>query len=140
MRRGWWSGSTRESRQVLRTARYGTRDLDSARRFYDAVTALLGAKRVFDMDNLSGYQGASGGMFVIGEPLDGEPTVGNGTQLVFEAPSRAAVDAAHRKALELGGTCEGPPGFRGPAERNFYAAYFRDPEGNKLMIVKQGPE
>jgi catechol 2,3-dioxygenase-like lactoylglutathione lyase family enzyme len=125
---------------VLRTARYGTRDLEQARSFYDAVTALLGAKRVLDMDNLSGYQGPSGGMFVIGKPLDGEPTVGNGTQMVFDAPSRAAVDAAHAKALELGGKCEGPPGLRGPAEMSFYAAYFRDPEGNKLVVVKQGPE
>ncbi len=125
---------------MLRTARYGTRDLDRARTFYDAVTALLDAKRVLDMNNLSGYQGPNGGMFVIGEPLQGEPTSGNGTQVVFEAPSRSAVDAAHAKALELGGTCEGPPGLRGPAEMNFYAAYFRDPEGNKLVIVKQGSE
>lgn len=125
---------------MLRTARYGTRNLDRARSFYDAVTALLGAKRVLDMESLSGYQGPSGGMFVIGEPLDGEPTVGNGTQMVFEAPNRSAVDAAHAKALELGGKCEGPPGFRGPADMNFYAAYFRDPEDNKLVVVKQGPE
>ena len=125
---------------MLKTARYGTRDLAKARIFYDAVTAPLGAKRVLDMDNLSGYQGATGGMFVIGEPLHGEPTVGNGTQMVFEAPSRSAVDAAHAKALELGGRCEGAPGLRGPAEINFYAAYFRDPEGNKLVVVKQGRE
>lgn len=125
---------------MLRTARYGTRDLDKARSFYDAVTAPLGAKRVLDMDTLSGYQGPSGGMFVIGEPLQGEPTVGNGTQMVFEAPSRTAVDAAYAKALELGGKCEGPPGLRGPSAMNFYAAYFRDPEGNKLVVVKQGPE
>jgi len=125
---------------MLRTARYGTRDLDRARIFYDAVTAHLEAKRVLYMDHLSGYQGPNGGMFVIGEPLHGEPTVGNGTQVVFEAPSRSAVDAAHAKALELGGKCEGAPGFRGPAEMNFYAAYFRDPEGNKLVVVKQGPE
>ena len=125
---------------MLRTARYGTCDLDKARSFYDAVTALLGGKRVLDMENLSGYQGPSGGMFVIGKPLQGEPSVGNGTQMVFEAPSCSAVDAAHAKALELRGECEGPPGFRGPAELNFYAAYFRDPEGNKLVVVKQGPE
>lgn len=125
---------------MLRTARYGTRDLDSARSFYDAVAAILGAKRVLDMADLSGYQGPNGGMFVIGKPLNGEPSVGNGTQMVFDAPSRSAVDAAHAKALELGGKCEGPPGFRGPAEMNFYAAYFRDPEGNKLVVVKQGPE
>ena len=32
-------------------------------------------------------------------------------------------------SLSLGGTCEGPPGDRGGG---FYAAYFRDRDGNKL--------
>jgi hypothetical protein len=51
---------------------------------------------------------------MIGTPHAGEATAGNGTQVVFAAPSRAAVNAAHAKALELGGKCEGPPGLRGP--------------------------
>jgi catechol 2,3-dioxygenase-like lactoylglutathione lyase family enzyme len=125
---------------MLRTGRYGTRDLARARTFYDAITALLGAKRVIDRDELTGYQGATGGMFVIGKPLAGEATVGNGSQLVFEAPSRAVVDAVHAKALELGGKCEGPPGFRGPVEMNFYAAYFRDLDGNKIVVVRMGAD
>ncbi len=125
---------------MLRNGRYGTRDLARARTFYDAIAALLGAKRVIDRDELTGYQGASGGMFVIGKPLAGEATVGNGSQMVFEAPSRAAVDAAHAKALEFGGKCEGPPGFRGPTELNFYAAYFRDLDGNKIVLVRIGSD
>jgi catechol 2,3-dioxygenase-like lactoylglutathione lyase family enzyme len=125
---------------MLRTARYGVRDLDRARTFYDEIAGLLGARRVIDREELTGYQAANGGMFVIGKPLAGEPTIGNGTQMVFDAPNRAAVDAVHAKALELGGTCEGPPGFRGPEEMNFYAAYFRDLDGNKLVVAKMGPE
>jgi catechol 2,3-dioxygenase-like lactoylglutathione lyase family enzyme len=125
---------------MLRTGRYGTRDLARARTFYDAIAALLGAKRVIDRDELTGYQGATGGMFVIGKPLAGEATVGNGSQMVFEAPSRAVVDAVHAKALELGGKCEGPPGFRGPVEMNFYAAYFRDLDGNKIVLVRIGAD
>ena len=123
---------------MLRTARYGTRDLDRARSFYDAVAEILGAARVLDMDGLTGYQGPTGSMFVIGRPLAGDPTVGNGTQMVFEASTRAAVDAAHAKAMELGGTCEGPPGFRGPEELGFYAAYFRDLDDNKLVVASFG--
>ena len=125
---------------MLSTARYGTRDLARARSFYDAIAETIGAKRVIDRDNLSGYRGASGGMFIIGTPLAGDANVGNGTQVVFEAPSRAAIDAAHAKALELGGKCEGPPGPRGPAEMNFYAAYFRDLDGNKIMVSRAGAE
>ena len=123
---------------MIRSSRYGTRDLDRARRFYDAIAGLLGAERVLDRPELSGYQGPSGSMFVIGQPLAGEASAGNGTQLVFDAPSRAAVDAVHARAMELGGRCEGPPGFRGPEEMGFYAAYFRDPDGNKLVVASMG--
>ena len=120
--------------------RYGTRDLPRAKKFYDAMAEILGGTRVVDRENVAGYKGPEGGMFMIGTPLAGEATVGNGTQVVFTAPSRAAVDAAHAKALELGGKCEGPPGPRGPQDMNFYAAYFRDPDGNKVMVSRQGPD
>ena len=125
---------------MLRTARYGTRDLTRARKFYDAIAELLDAKRVLDRDDLTAYQGPTGVMFVIGKPLEGDATVGNGTQMVFDAPNRAAVDAIYAKALALGGKCEGPPGFRGPAEMNFYAAYFRDLDGNKIVVTRSGEE
>jgi catechol 2,3-dioxygenase-like lactoylglutathione lyase family enzyme len=124
---------------MLRGARYGTRDLDRARTFYDAISEILGAARIPLMPGLLGYRGPDGGMLVIAKPLQGEATVGNGVQINLAAPSRAAVDAAHAKALELGGKCEGPPGFRGPEENGFYAAYFRDPDGNKLMAACVGP-
>ncbi|MDG2004362.1 MAG: VOC family protein, partial [Novosphingobium sp.] len=48
--------------------------------------------------------------------------------------------AAHAKALELGGKCEGPPGPRGPEEMNYYGAYFRDLDGNKVMVSRVGRE
>lgn len=125
---------------MLMTARFGTRDLDRARAFYDAIAEILDAKRVLDRPEAAGYRGANGGMFMIGRPFEGEATAGNGVQAAFNAPSRAAVSAAHAKALELGGSCAGAPGFRGPEEMNFYAAYFRDPDGNKVMVAKSGPE
>lgn len=124
---------------MILTARYGTRDLARARQFYDAIAAILGARRVMDREELSAWQGPNGALFIVGLPYRGEATAGNGTQIVFAAPSREAVDAAHAKALELGGSCEGPPGFRGSPERNFYAAYFRDLDGNKIMVAWQGP-
>jgi lactoylglutathione lyase len=49
--------------------------------------------------------------------------------------SRAKVDEIHAKALELGGTCEGPPGLRPAYHAHYYGAYFRDPDGNKLCVV-----
>jgi catechol 2,3-dioxygenase-like lactoylglutathione lyase family enzyme len=122
---------------MLRTARLGTRDLDRARLFYDAVTAPLGASRVLDREELTGWQADSGGMLVIGVPRAGEATVANGSQVVLEAPTRAAVDSVHAEAMARGGTCEGPPGLRG---NGFYAAYFRDLDGNKLVVACTRPE
>ena len=124
---------------MLSTGRFGTNDLERAKAFYDAITALLGAVRVYDRPNLAGYRGASGGIFLIGTPFSGEASTGNGTQLGFEAPSRAVVDAIHAKALELGGSCEGAPGIRGDDANGYYGAYFRDPDGNKLTVFRFGP-
>lgn len=124
---------------MLSVARYGTRDIERAKVFYDGIAQLLGAKRIVDRPEVIGYKGPDGGMFLIGKPLAGEATVGNGTQMGFAAPSRAVVDAVHAKALELGGKCEGPPGIRGSDPNGFYGAYFRDPDGNKLLISRFGP-
>jgi catechol 2,3-dioxygenase-like lactoylglutathione lyase family enzyme len=124
---------------MLSVARYGTNDLARATEFYDVIAALLGAKRVMERDNLVAYKGADGGMFLIGNPLEGEANVGNGTQVGFAAPSRAVVDAVYARAIELGGRCEGAPGVRGPdGPSGFYATYFRDPEGNKIMVMRIG--
>jgi catechol 2,3-dioxygenase-like lactoylglutathione lyase family enzyme len=124
---------------MLNVARYGTRDLTRAKAFYDEIAALLGARRVMEMPEVVGYQGPEGGTFLIGKPFQGEATFGNGTQVGFGAPSRAAVDAVHAKALALGGKCEGPPGVRGPDPNGFYAAYFRDLDGNKIIVFRMGP-
>lgn len=124
---------------MLTVGRYGTHDLPRAKIFYDTITKLAGIDCVMERPDAIGYKGAEGVMFMIGKPHAGEATFGNGTQLSFNAPTRAAVDAIHKKALELGGKCEGPPGVRGPDPNGFYGAYFRDPDGNKLMVFRMGP-
>ena len=124
---------------MLSTARFGTDDLAAATAFYDAVAEVLGARRVMTRPEAIGYRGAEGAMLVIGRPFAGRHVAGNGQQVVVQAPSRAAVDAAHAKALELGGSDAGAPGVRGDDPNGFYGAYFRDPEGNKLCVFRMGP-
>lgn len=115
--------------------RFGTRDMSRAAAFYDAIAKLLGARRIIERDEMVAYQGASGSLFAIGIPLAGQATVGNGSQVGFGASSPEMVDAVYAKAIELGGKCEGPPGPRGPAEMGVYSAYFRDLDGNKLVVT-----
>lgn len=65
------------------------------------------------------------------KPYDGNAaTVGNGVMVALVVMTPEQVDAMYAKALELGGTDEGAPGPRG--DSGFYAAYFRDLDGNKL--------
>jgi catechol 2,3-dioxygenase-like lactoylglutathione lyase family enzyme len=123
---------------MLTGARFGTSDIKRAIAFYDAVAKELGASRIIDRPGMVGYRGADGVLFMIGTPRKGEASYGNGSQVLFAAPSRVAVDSAHAAALTMGGTCEGAPGPRGALENAIYAAYFRDPDGNKVMVMRIG--
>lgn len=111
----------------------GTNDLKKAREFYDGVLEPLGYSRTTDLGDNGSIWGEGGSVeFFVLNPADGKAaTVGNGVTISFTAPSRAAVDAFHAKALAAGGVCGGPPGPRGWAP-NAYAAYARDLDGNKL--------
>lgn len=117
----------------------GTNDLEKARAFYDAVLPALGYGNMANKDNASIWGGA-GPRFVVLQPADGNAaSVGNGLTVGFVAPSRAAVDAFHRLALQSGGRDEGGPGLRdfGP---NVYAAYVRDLDGHKIVATCINPE
>ncbi len=124
---------------MLTVARFGTRDVERARTFYDPIAAMVGAALAYDRPNMIAYKGADGAMLLIGLPFEGEATVGNGSQGGFMVASRADVDAVHAKALELGGKDEGAPGVRGDDPDGFYGAYFRDLDGNKLCAFRFGP-
>jgi len=112
----------------------GTNDIEKATAFYDALFAVLGAKRSWDSDTFKGWgNNPAAPLFAIAKPFDGSPaTVGNGVMIGLIAPDRETVDKVYAKAIELGGTCEGAPGPRGGGGSTFYAGYFRDLDGNKL--------
>jgi catechol 2,3-dioxygenase-like lactoylglutathione lyase family enzyme len=116
----------------------GTNDLDRAARFYDALLGELGAGRFMSSDRFVAWAVAPDkpSLGVI-KPYDGKPaTVGNGTMVALVLDSKAKVDALYKKAMELGATDEGAPGPRG--DSGFYAAYFRDLDGNKLNFFHYG--
>lgn len=58
--------------------------------------------------------------------------------VAFKAGSWTEVDVFHAAALRHGGTSEGAPGLRLQYNPDFYAAYVRDPDGNKLAAVCRG--
>ena len=128
---------------------FGTNDLDRATRFYDAVLAPLGMQRCItgdaEWDRISSgwgiYEedGARELAFWVGKPFDQhKATAGNGSMVAFRARSWKEVEDFHTAALAHGGTSEGAPGLRAHYNPDFYAAYVRDPDGNKLAVVCRG--
>ena len=127
----------------------GTNDLARAARFYDAALGALGLSRCSTSDEgdfgdwigWGTYEdgGATELALWVCEPFDGRPaTVGNGTMVALRASSWNQVDAFHAAALAHGGASEGAPGLRPQYNPDFYAAYVRDPDGNKLAAVCRG--
>ena len=122
----------------------GTDDLDRARAYYDALLGTIGAKRLMQMgDDVGGFTMYGVSMdrpaLVITRPYNKEPQdCGNGNMVALVFDSNEKVDAFHAKALELGGTDEGAPGYRGDPKFGYYFAYFRDPDGHKLAAFHIG--
>jgi predicted lactoylglutathione lyase len=111
---------------------FGTNDLPRAAKFYDALAAELDTPRMMDFDTFIAWGKPDGPAGIAAtKPFDGKAaTPGNGTMVALQARDKEQVHKLYEIALANGGTDEGAPGPRG--EDGFYAAYFRDPDGNKL--------
>lgn len=123
----------------------GVRDFDRAIRFWAALAREMNLRFRFE-DAATGWAGwqpadADRPLFLIGRPFDGEPaSPGNGVMVAFNLGSREGVDRAHALALSLGGRDEGAPGLRPHYHPNYYGAYFRDPDDNKIGLACHRPE
>lgn len=117
----------------------GITDFDRAFAFYDAVLRQLDlVLRFRDEGSWAAWAkpGTQRPLIVINLPFNGLPaTAGNGQMTALLASSRAAVDRCHAIALEGGGLSEGEPGLRPAYHADYYGAYVRDPDGNKLCVV-----
>jgi catechol 2,3-dioxygenase-like lactoylglutathione lyase family enzyme len=123
----------------------GVNDFDRALAFYGPLLKMLGLQLRFSEPDKpwAGWHSAGGTrpFFVISKPHDGQPhQPGNGQMVSFDASSRELVRAAYEIGLARGGTSEGAPGLRPHYHPNYYGAYLRDPEGNKLAVVCHAAE
>jgi len=117
----------------------GTNDLAKARTFYDAALGTLGIKYMGPMGDNGSLYGVEAPEFLVTKPANGKPACfANGGTVGFAAPSRAAVHQFHAAALANGGTDEGAPGPRSFTP-TAYAAYVRDPDGNKVCTYCFAP-
>jgi catechol 2,3-dioxygenase-like lactoylglutathione lyase family enzyme len=113
---------------------FGVRDITAAKEFYDAVLRPLGIMRLYegidfaaygkgDKNDLSLHQG--------GEAWCPDPKV----HIALCAPSREAVEAFHRRGMEAGGSDDGAPAIREEYAEDYFAAYLKDPDGQRIEAV-----
>ena len=114
-------------------------DIAAAARFYDAVMAALDAVKIGSSDRWLGY----GERCTADHPdrsylsirVGPMPESAEGRHWCFKAESRAAVDAFWHAGLGAGGSDDGPPGIRTSYHSSYYAAFLRDPDGNRVEAV-----
>jgi predicted lactoylglutathione lyase len=114
----------------------GTNNLTKSAAFYDALAKELGASRAMETEKFIAWGAPNSAMLFLIKPADGNAaTVGNGVMAALPAKDSGQVDRIYKLAISLGAKDEGPPGDRGGG---FYAAYFRDLDGNKLNAFHHG--
>lgn len=116
---------------VFSHACLGAKDLDASVAFYDSALAPLGVQNLGPFGEGVVLYGKDKPAFLVLRPGNGEAPSGNGVTIGFAAASQSDVDAFHAAGLAAGGTCEGPAGPRSHLP-GAYAAYLRDPAGNKI--------
>ena len=79
--------------------------------------------------------GSSDIVFSLETPIDGSGNSRNGIHIAFQAPDRHTVRRFHETAIANGATDEGAPGIRENYNANYYCAFVRDPDGNKIEAV-----
>lgn len=118
----------------------GTADWPKARPFWIAVMEAIGHSVFFEHASGIAFGTAATPKTFVGPPFDRRPAApGNGVHIAYLVDSRAKVDAFHTAALANGGSDEGRPGLRPHYHPNYYGAYVRDPDGNKLQAVCHSP-
>jgi catechol 2,3-dioxygenase-like lactoylglutathione lyase family enzyme len=123
----------------------GIKDFSCAFDFYSRIMDVLGYELKFVEPEKPWAVwkplGAARPLLLIGRPDDGRSAApGNGQMVALLAPNRRLVDLCHEIAIASGGTDEGGPALRTHYHPNFYGAYFRDPDGNKLCVCRHDPE
>jgi catechol 2,3-dioxygenase-like lactoylglutathione lyase family enzyme len=104
-------------------------DLESSRRFYEAVAEHAGFRLNPRARDRAQFVGSAGSFSL----LAGEAT--ENVHLAFPAETDQAVDEFHRALTGAGYRDNGPPGERPIYHDGYYGAYVLDPDGNNVELV-----
>ena len=117
------------------------RDLGAAESFYSTLLAPLGIAKLREWPGAAIGFGKKYPEFWINRRADmSSVATDSGVHICLRAPDTGAVDAFHAAALKAGGASDGAPGLRPEYYAQYYAAFIRDPDGNRIEAVTFLPE
>jgi catechol 2,3-dioxygenase-like lactoylglutathione lyase family enzyme len=113
----------------------GVSDLDRAARFYELTLAPLGLSRLVTRPATVGFGKAYPEFWINLRAGMAQVPADSGVHICLRARTTAEVDAFHAAALDAGGVSDGAPGLRPHDRVRYYAAFVRDPDGNRIEAV-----
>jgi catechol 2,3-dioxygenase-like lactoylglutathione lyase family enzyme len=111
------------------------RDLNAAARFYEAVLGTIGYRKLRDGPGSVGFGKLYPDFWINLRPAMAPLSSDSGAHVAVRAPTAHAVTAFHAAALAQGGKCDGAPGHRPEYTADYYAAFIRDLDGNRVEAV-----
>lgn len=111
------------------------RDLQKSAEFYDAVFAVLGMRRIADRAATVGYGKRYPEFWLNARPEMSAVDADTGLHVCLRARSEDLVRQFHETALAHGGENDGAPGTRSGEMTDYYGAFIKDPDGNKIEVV-----
>ena len=111
------------------------RDLGASGAFYDAVLGTIGLARVVVKTDTIGFGKSYPEFWLNARPGSAHAAADSGTHICLRARTTDAVDAFHKAAIDAGGSDDGQPGMRPEYNDRYYAAFIRDPDGNRIEVV-----
>jgi len=113
----------------------GVRDLAHGAAFYEAVLAEIGFEKLESRAETVGFGKRYPEFWLNARPGMGEVPAESGTHVCLRTREAAQVDGFHRAALAAGAVSDGAPGPRPEFGEGYYAAFIRDPDGNRIEVV-----
>jgi catechol 2,3-dioxygenase-like lactoylglutathione lyase family enzyme len=113
----------------------GVSDLERAAGFYQATLAPLGLLRLVTRPATVGFGKAYPEFWINLRADMARVAPDSGVHICLRAKSTGEVDAFHAAALNAGGSSDGAPGLRPHDRVRYYAAFVRDPDGNRIEAV-----
>jgi catechol 2,3-dioxygenase-like lactoylglutathione lyase family enzyme len=113
----------------------GVRDLEAMALFYQQALGVLGYSKLREQAGTVGFGKRYSEFWLnhrAGMPVAESDT---GLHIALRAPDITAVEAFYQAALQAGGSSDGAPGLRPEYSPSYFAAFIRDPEGNRIEAV-----